>query len=239
MKNLPSTILTTEEIYTFAVRLKEFLKEAGIDDQFISEILPILIKESEEVSYVLAKTAGSVYTKQVNDKDDSRDKAFVGLRDYIHAYTNSPDDEKAEAAVLLSSIINERGNTLHNLGNAAESAELNLLFNEMDKPAPQQALEKIDGISWYINLKSEQADFEEVYIKKVEVDSMDNLPTTREIRKKISKLINVILLYIDHKTDYFEEIYKPLADKVDELVTNTVSIARARKTRKDNKDEEQ
>ncbi len=238
MKSLPITILTTEEIYTFSERFKELLREAGINDEFVDRMLPVILKENEDLSLVLARVASSIFTKKICNKDNKRDKAFIGLRDYINAFTHSPDEETAEAAIFLKDIIEKRGNTIHKLGNAAESAELNLLFIEMDKPEAQAALEKIVALSWYSNLKTEQVGFEEIYKEKVDTESQIDIPSTKEVRKSVSKILHVLIDYIEINAKYFADTYSSLADKIDELIADTVTVARARQTRKGNKEEE-
>ncbi len=239
MRKFSPTILTTEELYTFAERFKKLLQDSGLTDDFIVRFLPILIDDIIKLSNVIKRYAKSAYTKKVSEKDGRRDKAFVGFRDYIDAFTHSMEEEKAKAALYLKGIITRRGNTLHRLGDVAETAELRVLFQEMDTPEAQAAIEIIDALIWYNTLKDEQLGFEDLYMEKVDTESKTELPETRIIRKDISRTLHLFIDYIYLHSIHFPDAYRSIAVKTDELITDIVTIAKARQTRKENKKTEE
>lgn len=97
-----------------------------------------------------------------------------------------------------------------------------------------QAIETLSEPAWYAKLKEEQSKFEQIYKDKIDAESEKNSPQIKAIKKKLSKYLNALLTYVEMKAELNAEKFSPLAGKLDEIITDIVSIAKARQTRKGN-----
>jgi hypothetical protein len=237
MKNYPTSLLSPEELHTGTSRMVNVVEAEVTDDEYINELLPPLKEKNDELADYIGKDSSSEYTDLLSKQDEVRDKLYTGFRDYCISFCNSYDASKAEAGILLNHIFHERGFSLQNYGYASQTSSLIVLFKDLDEEKASNAIATLDGTEWYNKLKEEQAKFEQIYQEKVDNESVKQTPQIKAIKKELSKLLNSLLTYIDQKSVFNPEKFGPLVDKLDEIITDIVAIARARQTRKENASE--
>jgi hypothetical protein len=74
-------------------------------ESFVNKILPHLVEINADLSAIIANIGSSDLTKQLAEKDDARDRAFVGFREYCNAFIHMPDPVKSAAAEKLTRLI--------------------------------------------------------------------------------------------------------------------------------------
>jgi hypothetical protein len=166
--------------------------------------------------------------------DELRVNAFIGLRDYIHACCNNGDEIKEKAASYLTSILDAVGNTLYSLPYAEESTKLDLLFEKFGATSAREALATISASDWLERLKARQADFEKVYQSKVETEAGIDFPLLKTSKNTIKFYLKGLLNYIETNSKKKPDQFSTVEEKINEIITDTVTLARARGTRKEN-----
>ena len=234
MKNFVHSILNSNELYTASKRINEIATQNLGDDSYVVKVCAKLDEDNSDMAKALGKALNSVFTPQLIEKDDKRDMAFIGLRDYISAYCHSNSPAKVSAALALSAIIGDIGNSIYNLGYAAETAKLNELFTRLSTPDAVQAIDLIGAGDWLGQLKLSQDEFENVYKTKIDVESGIDYPLVKDAKKRIITHLDALLSYIDCSTGLDPVKFAPVQAQIEEVITDTVAIARSRKTRKDN-----
>lgn len=238
MKYFSVSILSKDELYTSSDRMQQILSNNAIKDPFVGSVLPVLQKNIKDLGIALGKDSSSEFTDELANKDENRDTTFVGLRDYCKAFTNSSDKTKAKAAELLINIFQERGWSIFRLGYSAESSQLNVLIQDLEGEAAQNALAAINATDWLTDLKAAQQAFENTYQEKVSSEAGQDYPLISETRKRIARYMQALLSYIDIQSELNSTGFTELVEKIDEVITDTLSIARARRTRNENENEE-
>jgi len=183
----------------------------------------------------------SEFTEDLIQVDKNRDLAFICLRDVIGGISVSIIPEMADKATKLNSIIEKIGKNLFRLSYKTESALLLTLFVEFDKPENQQLLTDLGILPYYNSLKEAQGGFDEVSsLKSAEktLQSNDSEAATMVIVELIpafTGLVAMLQLYAELEPEVYSEIYGLVVTRI----TETNTVARARKTRKQNQKEEE
>ena len=238
MKELPVSILSSTELNTFVNRLVSVSNEALADNPYVVTLGTLIAKSNADLSDSLGKTLGSEYTSKLLVHDQDRDHSFIGFRDFISSFTHDKNVEKKAAAISLASIIENVGNRIYSLGYAVESSKMNSLITNLSTPQAQQAIETIGAGDWFEQLTSSQEAFEKLYKTKIEVDSEINYLRIKDSRVIIARYLQALLIYIGTNSDLDGARYEPVKEKINVLITDAVTIARARLTRNENADKE-
>ena len=104
MKNISIYILSTEECYTLNERLLGVFKTHLAEESVINDVLPYLNDLNRDLSARLSKNNSNLLTKELVAKDQLRNAAFTGFRDYCKAFTNVKDSVKSEAAKKIGRV---------------------------------------------------------------------------------------------------------------------------------------
>jgi len=231
MNNLPLSILDSNELYTGSKRIRAALSSSLSDDDYVVSLCKKLENGTSDMEKAMGKALSSVFTPVIFDKDMVRDHSFIGLRDYVNSFVHSKDPEKALAAVKLSGIIQTIGNGIYKLGYLDETAKLNSLLTALKTPEATQALETISATEWFTNLETDQKDFELAFQSKVDTESAINYPLLKESKGTISKTLKALLNYVEANAGLDGAKFSPVVEMLNEIITDVVSISRARITR--------
>jgi len=165
-------------IYLTHLRHNEFI-------QFITNLLGIinandletlkLQSESDDLTALLATITalykpdlGSQLTKLLEEDDERRDKAFIGIQTLIEAYTNHYDVAKKEAAVALLNSIKKFGTGITRQNYQAETATLKAICEEWKREANLiAALSKLSLNEWIGELSTANTQFDTHYMERV------------------------------------------------------------------------
>jgi len=238
MKDLPVSILSSAELNIFANRIVGVSNEALSDNPYVVALCTLIAKSNADLSDSLGKTIVSEYTSKLLMQDQARDQAFIGLRDFISSYTHDKNVEKKVAAITLASMIENIGNRIYSLGYAVESSKMNNLISNLGTPQAQQAIDTIGAGDWFEQLTTTQEAFEVLYKTKVEADSEINYLRVRDSRVIIARYLQALLNYIGTNSDLDGAKYEPVKEIINVLITDAVTVARARITHAANVDKE-
>jgi len=236
---IPS-ILTVSDVINLAGNvLKITLPCTELDAKFSN-----LYTRNKQIFDRLVKNQKSMlkseFTEELSHCDKDRDLDYMCLRDIIGGISYSRIEELAKKAGKLYSIVEKLGTNAYRLGYKAESAILLSLFVEFDKPENQQLLAELGIIQYYNSLKESQATFESVSSQKSEEQTLQNNESEAatlilgEMVPAFTGLVAMLQLY----SQLEPETYSDMFNRVVTCITETNTVARARKTRKQNQKEE-
>ncbi len=234
MKTLPFSLLNSSELYAIASRIVEAYKQSNGVDAYLLKLCTYILEANSDLRKGLGRTFNQEFTSVLLVADDKRDGAFLGLRDYIHACCNSGDDAKDEAAKKLSDLLSAVGNTINRMAYAAETTKMDVLFERLSSPAAQESLGIIKATDWLERLKARQADFEKVYQSKIESDAGIDFPLIKKSRQSITMNLRGLLIHIETGCLHDSAQFGAIEEKINEIITDAVSLVRSRLTRKEN-----
>jgi len=238
MKTLPFSLLNSNELYAIANRIVEACKLSLSDNEYLMKLCVLILVANSDLRRGLGRTFNSEFTSRLLDSDELRDNAFVGLRDYIRSFCNSGDTVKDKAGAYLSEIVSSVGNSIHRMPYATETTKLDVLFEDLDSPAAREALATIMATDWLERLKARQEDFESIYQSKIEADAGIDFPLLKNSKETITFYLKGLLSYIETNSKNEPALFGSTEEKIDSIITDAVSLARARGTRKENADKE-
>lgn len=175
------------------------------------------------------------FTIELSIADAKRDAAFNGFRDYTVAYSHSDEAEIKAAADRIIAVIMKHGFSAAYFGYKAETAALTKIMNEL-KDIYMSDIQLLNASQWFDKLVTTQAFFDDLQ-KKSASQPPSGLPTIVETRPKmvnaLRKLMNMVdNHYTENPTDAELAGY---VNSMNELITLTMTTARAAQTRSENK----
>lgn len=234
MKTLPFSLLNSSELYAIASRIVEACKQTNGKDEYLMKLCSYILEANVDLRKGLGRTFNNEFTSVLLVADEKRDGAFLGLRDYIHACCNSGEDAKEEAAKKLSDLLSAVGNTINRMAYAAETTKMDVLFERLNSAVAQESLGIIKANDWLERLKARQADFENVYQSKLESDTGIDFPLLKKSRQSITINLKGLLIHIETGCLYDSAQFAAIEEKINEIITDAVTIVRSRGTRKEN-----
>jgi len=232
------SLLKPEEIHTLAYGVLPIVAPLASEDPFVAEMKPKIDKKTTELSIATGNSRGSKFTPILTECDNQRDLRFLGLRNYVITYTYHTDENVVQAAQVLEKLILTRGFSLHSFGYAEETSSLKSLLEDFKTPAAQQAITTINAQLWVEWLEKAQQAFEEIYQQKVATEATEDLPLVSVTRRELIRYLNRLLSYLDINSEIKPEKFMPVVIKIDEVIVDIMTVARARKSKAKNNKEE-
>ncbi len=240
MSNLAIYLLNTEECCTLNERLLSIFKTNLSEDSAVEKVIPHIEELNADLTAIMARVSNTELTKEIAEKDNARDIAFIAFRDYCKAFSNMPDPTQAAAAGKLTELIRKLGWTLYSEGYTEQTASLQGLFEALEKPEYAQAVTTINADSLVANMKTNHAAFEDaVALKAQATASQDEIPPASECKQRMNRYLKPLLYYIGLMGDVDSANYANINAKITEAIEDIMTVARARQTRKENQQAEQ
>ena len=238
MEKISFYILANEELSVVSDRTAQILESDLSHDSFISLVLGPLKANISKFSEAISKVTNKEYTLKVGKADNTRDGSFIGYRDYCKAFTNSPDKKMRAAAQRLVKLIKQAGWTLYKDGDTVESAKMNSLITKLKSEEYSKDIDTINSRTWFDNLVKDQLNFEAVVQEKADHEAGKEVPLILETKSELKRLLPPVLDYIELRAELSGDGYAGAMNKLDEIISEIMTIARARHTRKDNDSQE-
>ena len=211
--------------------IKAFAKNDWSADNYLS---PIIKKISTTNSLLIEALKRLKVYSQMAEKDDVRDMAIKDLFKLVEGYTYIPIAEMQEAALLVNNILAQYGLSIQNDDYAEESANIESLLNDLNKPNIVQAIAKLQGVPETITAaNAAQNDFENLALQQAEGESVKNdLASASQLKKgSIADINNNLVGYLNTMAKVNPDTYKATAKTIAELIDkNNDLVKRRRKT---------
>lgn len=234
MKAFINSILSSHEFHTSSMSIDEIIGSLFPQDPFVLKVRPLFKLSIGDLTKAIGRTTDSVSVELLNDADDNRDTRFLAFRNFTGALTVDKDKKIAEAANYLTDIIRELGWSMHSKGKAVETSLLKSLFERLDTTQATAQLAIIGATEKYTDLKTAQAEYDDIFYSKVDSKTQEVYPLIRSSRQKALHYLEALLSYIEILAEIDKANFLLASQKIDEVITETESIARARITRKEN-----
>ncbi len=231
MQKIYFSYLKSDEIHALALRLLPIIELLLTADAYLTAYYARLKKRINDLTIALGVVRSSKFTTLLADADTRRDRYFLGFRNYVSAYLYHPDEKLVQAARLLDTLIETHGATLYNYGYAAETSQLNALLEDLKSTTAQAAITTIQATFWVEILVQAQQEFESIYQQKVATEAAQDLPLISESKNDIVQYLTRMLQYIDTNIEIDAAKFKPVVDKIDEVIVDVMRIARSRKSK--------
>lgn len=195
--NIALSKLTTRVLAGLAERVVNSSKNGNYKMAEEHDLLKALERESSEYRKLYGKLSFSGKGPEIVAADAARDKAFVALRFFLKGYKDLPLPNAADAAVLYK-VFEQYGANLERMNYAAETAQLNVVFDEFDKAENAARFETLKIKLAYEDLKAKQKAFEDLYATQAEANAaLRALPSASTARVRLEAALHAYLGLLD------------------------------------------
>jgi hypothetical protein len=232
MKKLYFSYLYPVEVHAFSLRFKPVVEPLLATDNYLTDLTPKIDAGINQLANALGIEKGSPFTERQMKADNERDKQYIGARNFIEALVPHPDPAIAQAAQLLDGLFEARDKSLYGFGYAAETSQLNNLLKDLESDAAENAIATINAGIWIDLLKQNQLEFEKVYKEKVDTESSDDSPLATESKNNLARYLSSALDYLDMYSELKPTKFLPIADQLDVIIGDLMTVARTRLAKK-------
>ena len=235
---IPS-ILSVSDVIPLCERILKTTQPLTENDNRIKELHTRLTVVYDRLVKNQKNTNKSSLTEELIRLDKRRARAFIGLRDILHGMSVSLCDEYNIKASKLYAIIDKYGTQLYKFGYQAETAMLTSLFADFDLTENRLILTDLNIVPFYESLETAQKDFNSVSDQKASelTDHNTTSEAATDVLEKLfpelTSLVAIVQLYYHLDPPKYGMIYNQMVT----YITETNTVARQRKSRRENNDE--
>jgi len=221
--------------------MRNFLEILNINDL---ETLK-LKQESENLSALISTmfalykpVLGSQLTKLLEQDDNRRDKALVGIQSLIGAYTNHYDEASQVAAVALLKSLKKFGSGITKQNYQAETATITAIIEEWKSETELIAGLNMLGLNeWVGELDAANTQFNTHYLARVKEDAEAPEVKIVSLRKDIIQSYRVLIKRIEAFATISEvEFYPHIIKQTNSLIENYNAVVNARSKKEDDEE---
>ncbi|MCZ4696281.1 hypothetical protein DWB61_16585 [Ancylomarina euxinus] len=203
-----------------------------------------LKSESDDLTALLATITalykpdlGSQLTKLLEQDDERRDRALVGIQSLIEAYTNHYDEAKKEAALALALSLKKFGTGIARQNYQAETATITAIIEEWKRETNLIAgLSKLSLNEWVGELGTANSQFDTHYIDRVKEDAAAPDVKLIALRKEAIQSYRTLTNRIQAFATIGEEpAYAAIINECNSLIEKYNSVVNAR-SKKENEE---
>ncbi|MDQ2180848.1 DUF6261 family protein [Marinifilum sp. D714] len=173
---------------------------------------------------------------QIGEKDLVRDLQIRSLFKLVEGYTHIPVAEIKEAALVVYNVLVQYGLEIQHEDNAAETAEVNSMLNDLSKPEVAAAIAKLQGVAEIVAaLTAAEKDFETIALQQAEGEgAKKDLATASKLKKAAIKEVNDNLVgYMNTMAKVQPDTFLSTAQTIAELIENNNELVKRRRTKSD------
>lgn len=232
IENISFSILEAEELLTLAQRIYDIIQQAQLNQPMIDTSMQLIQKDMAELNTTLGKDVASAYSEEIKEKDNRRDRAFMGFRTYLESYAFHLDELLAQQAESLLGIFKKHGTRLHREGNTIQTSRMNLLISDLQKPEALSKLENLRGSFWLKMIKEENEGFEQlIQARSAEQSAKVSAPVNEKkslLGNHLNKILNILEILEDSSPS---PTLGELVARLNEAISTVMTTARSRKMR--------
>ncbi len=235
MLKVNHSILTDAERLTLATRILSILEKVTIEECAVAtEFTQAITKASDQLSQALGKTAATTLTEAINSADDQRDEALNFIYRSIKLFQEKRDPQIAKASQLLKEIYDEAFIGINLNNKSEESAGIERFFEKLENAEAQTAIVTIHIDEEVKSLKESHTKYVALVVERAQVKETRDTPSLVPSRKKFKNYFNALQSFVNFKVDNGNDLYTNLAEEMNSPITEIMSVARSRNTRKSN-----
>jgi len=225
-------IKTTSRNGDISALLTLILKALAKNDWcFDVYLTPIIDKISATNTALIEALKRLKVYSQMAEKDHVRDMAIRDLFKLVKGYVHIPIAEMKEAALVVENVLEQYGLRIQNADYAEESADIESLLNDLNKPDVLLAIAKLQGVAETIAaLNTAQKDFENVALQQAEGEIVKkDLASASKLKKEAVTEVNTNLVgYMNTMAKVNPATYEAIAKTIAELIDRNNELVKRR-----------
>lgn len=232
---IPS-LLSVSDGVLMADRILEFILPLTVNDPKLLKLYTTLLSIKKRLVKNQKNSNKSLLTDNLVLLNKRRNSALIAVKFILHGMSVSLIEDISRKAAKPYAIITKYGGKVYRMGYKEETANLISLFSDFDLPENNALLKDLGILPFYESLKTAQIAFDTVSKQKSDQkteqtnDSEAATDILTELAPAMTNVMAMIELNNQLEPEAYGEIYSQLVTYINEIN----SAARARKTRKQN-----
>ncbi len=220
--------------------VSNFLKKEDLKVLKLEKEYDAFMQNLEALDESLLQAQKTGFTDKILSIDQNRDDVLIGLNLVLKGLMYFPDPLISDFASQVRDTIKKYGERINKLPQREESAVIvNLLQDFRDKKM-QDAIRQLNLNNWLVHLEKFNNEFENWYLARSEKEAEFISGLTREQRDKMQDSFTHLCRTIEaYAFIEGEKPYQALANKINVEVAKLKQLAKARRNREDDKNDEQ
>lgn len=236
MESINFSLLQSDNFLTFGQRvIGIYGTMAETDNKFgLYPFYKVAVAAYSNYSIAFERESKNPYTVQLAEKDALRDASFTAFRNYIEACSHRNKDGYYNAASKIIVIIRKYGWSAAGSGYADQTAAITGIIDDINTNGTSE-LNLLSATDWFDEMVNDQQSFEETQKQSVTQENKDDITLTEArpaLINAIRSLVSITDLQYSANKDNTE--LAGYVNALNELITLTMSTARANETRREN-----
>lgn len=227
--------LTDEERIELVNTITPLIRTINAEtDQQIHFITDEMKKSQMKLQEALGRKMKSSLTGQMKDDDKTRDEQIDIIEDGIHYNLRKKQVKLHSAAQLLNTLFNDAFGDGVSRNNTIETNQINTFLDSLKAPVAQQAVADINLTLEVKALTESHNSYVSTKAERASIKESDNTPLLAPSRRDLNSDIVFLEKHIEFHHRKGSEVHTELASKLSTPISEIMSVARARATRKEN-----
>ncbi len=219
--------------------VSKFLSEEDLPTLKLEKEADIFRENLNALDKALLQAQKTGFTDQILSLDQKRDDILTGFNFIVRGLMYYPDPLVLERASVIKNIMDKYGARIQQLPQREESAVIINMLQDFNSPEYFDNIQKLNLVDWIRALENTNNEFESLYLARSEKEAKFITGLTREQRDKMQDSFT----HLCHAIEAYafigkEELYQPLADKINVEVAKVKQLAKAREERHQNQQKE-
>lgn len=230
------SLLTNHLLDTMVKRALVYYSEMAGSNAFLNPFISSVEEASQEFTKGFEHDNTDPNTTPKRKIDLRRDQDFIAFRNYVEAASHRSLPDWNEAAEKILQVIRKHGWSMWKKGYKAQSSVAAALYSELRSTCSDE-LSTLQAEEWLAPAEESQQAFE-LFVQDIAADT-NNQPTLTETRPVLEDAFRSLLGVTSYlpKTMPGDEM-DALINKLNEIIGETMAVARAADTRNKNKNKE-
>jgi hypothetical protein len=225
------SLATVTETADISNNVSVAIEGAALTDEFLTRETQELKSKAAVMVAGIGAERGKELKVEVDEADTRRDTLLMAITQFVKAQLTWNNATTSAAADTILRIIKSHGNNITRASYEKESALLDSILGEFEKPIPSAALVTLNLTTLAGELKAAQTQFKELYQQSATLESGKAVVVApSSIRKETINVLNTIIDYLNVMYTVNPQGYGNLATNIAELVNSLNSKIRTRRT---------
>jgi len=202
-------------------------------DSHIHFITEEMNKSKMRLIEALGRKRKSVITGAMKDEDLLRDNSLEVIKDAINYYSKKRQEPLREAAQYIGALYSDAFDDVNLNNNTLQTVRTDMFLSSIDNEKAEAAIITLNITFEIEDLKTSNSNYAEFKAERTAIKESDTTPLLEPSRREINRDLTILEDHIEYRHRKGSDAHKELAEQIIAPITEIMSVARARATRKD------
>lgn len=224
-----------ESIVSLVIRL---LTETALPLEIYAKVLAELQALLETYQQAIHRERKSALTVPIREVDVLRNEQFNSFVQGVKYYLTLKGTTMGDAAEVLKVVLDKHRIGISRESDKVKTVKLRAMLADLAGEEEAAALEMLSFGGAIMSLGNSNEKFDKLTLQRAADDAEDNTPSLLTMRKLLSETMYLLVYLVNFGDRTESEAYGAFAGELAEIISDTMTIAKARETRNSHEEEE-